>query len=295
MSGAKLVGGLTLGAAGLATAAHLAKKPKTKKPKEPAMNKTSQFLKQATAPATSSFPKTAGYLKAMSSSGAWCGEVNYLDDFVGTPLYDRAAALVEKELAIRAQRVQERLSRPRPSYEDSYDLEEQIRLDKDLLHLELHRLQNAQAQPGGGEVEAEFEDDGAPKIAAFLKLAAEAAGEVKYESRVADGDPRKSWPSAALGHVKVVQSTKLAVSAQWIKARTRAGVHGDPSKFTAAVTKAHANTKDLLKSKGLPTSEAFNLGASSAPRRIDRRQVEKRKEQIRGLESAYFSQPKRAG
>lgn len=69
----------------------------------------------------------------------------FLDEFEGTPLYDQAIALQEQELKLEAKEIADR-ERRRAQEEpasDTWAKRDQLRLEKDALSLELHKLRAA--------------------------------------------------------------------------------------------------------------------------------------------------------
>jgi hypothetical protein len=90
----------------------------------------------------------------MEASGYCDPSVGWLRQFEGTPLHAKAVALAEQDLAVEAERIQRRLAEPKD--QDLWTKQDQIRLQKSLLVLELHKSRSQ--QPEDGEKRAISED-----------------------------------------------------------------------------------------------------------------------------------------
>lgn len=108
------------------------------------------------------------------------GGQQWLDQFVGTPLYDSAMALREKELEIESERIHRRME---DNNKDLWTAGDMVRLDKDKLELKLHKLKSAVAK----EASAEPAELSGP-------------GNVEYGGNVGTGSSAApAWPRAAMG------------------------------------------------------------------------------------------------
>lgn len=94
--------------------------------------------------------KVAGIMD-VKECGPSTGPVSWLDQFVGTPLYAKAMQLCESEIELEQQTLQRRLYNEANSQADSQSWTQRdiIRLQKDMLMLELHKAKSQ--GPAGGK------------------------------------------------------------------------------------------------------------------------------------------------
>ncbi len=123
----------------------------------------------------------------------------YLEDFEGTPLYAEAIALCEKMLQAEAEcikRRQER-SKERASEDNIYDVKDQLRLQKKMLKLKLHKMRAAGAAPPSDD---DDEGDDEEKTSAAEAAGIAGSGNVEYVGDVNTGvSEAPTWPRAAMG------------------------------------------------------------------------------------------------
>ena len=83
--------------------------------------------------------------KNRAKTASFCsdtGDIPWIKQFQGTPLYARALELMEAEIDMKSQHLADRMRRRTESFHDKeWDQRDQMELQKKRLVLELHRMQ----------------------------------------------------------------------------------------------------------------------------------------------------------
>ena len=125
---------------------------------------------------------------------------NFLKEFEGTPLYSQAIALCEKSLQAEAESIRRRKERQQQFREEDsiYDVKDQLRLQKSMLRLKLHKLKAGGVLPT--DVDDDDDDEGIDKESslAWTKLASTEAAEIQGGGNVEYGGDTVSYTHLTL-------------------------------------------------------------------------------------------------
>jgi len=126
----------------------------------------------------------------------------WLDRFKGTPLFEQAVALEQQELQLDAQRIQHRLQQP--SMDSLYTQEDQVRLQKRLLELQLAQIEEEAAHTAAAAA-AQPNTPPAPELTGSQGAGAVGAEELDNTEAVHNrpvGSPGLKLSSASLEDAK---------------------------------------------------------------------------------------------
>lgn len=126
---------------------------------------------------------------------------SWLDQFAGTPLHAKAVQLCEQEIELEKAELEKRLQRRQESAgeEEIWSRRDMLRLQKDILMLELHKSTMGQGggkdpsmQPQAAAAEEVVEPTAAPK--------GKTAADIQTVGQINNGDPTNpDWPRSTLG------------------------------------------------------------------------------------------------
>lgn len=187
-----------------------------------------------------------------------CG---WLDRFKGTPLFESAVALEQQELQLDAQNIQRRMQQPPMDYAQ----EDQIRLQKRLLELQLAQMEEQAAHTAAAPVAAPNTPP-APELTGSQGAGAVGAEELDNTEAVHNrpaGSPGLKLSSADFTQAKE-RMRKTAVSTELAKKLA----HADAEKIalslppTAALRQSAGNILSKLGPQGTKALVGAGLGAA---------------------------------